>query len=204
MASPIRGHIYSLLDEILLHIMTFLDGKSIGCLGLSTKRFFLLNLNEDLWRIKLAIDYQMTSYEETSFRDSYKWSITVTSISDRLWKKLMNCQYDFPEEFQPYLLEALRIPGPRVLTQFEMAWSILMECPYDLPQEVQPIIYEALQNSVNKKNTKRLAIAEHELDAANRELEEAERNLQEALARVDLALMRVEQLKSKVNELKKN
>lgn len=175
MESPLIGHINSLIDEIVIYLMTFLDGKSIGRLGLCTKRFFRLNLNEDLWKFKLAIDYHMTSYDETSFRDSYKWCVKVTSISDHLWNELMDCPYDLPEEFKPYLLESIRIPGPMVLNDFEMAWTILMDCPYDLPQQIQPIIHKALLTAANKKTPSMiaLAMAEEELEGATEELEEA-------------------------------
>jgi hypothetical protein len=163
----------------------------------------------------LARDYCLNSYDKTSFHDYYKWCITVASINEHLWEQLGKCPYDLPEELKPFLFKSIRISGPRVIIDFEMAWKMLLDCPYELPYEIKPFIHEALLIVTNReaiwlshlaiaeKKLAEVGLAEKKLADALEELEAAERNLNHALARVDHTLVTVEHLKSQITAMKK-
>jgi hypothetical protein len=135
-------------DDIFFIIMSFLDVKSIFRFGQCLQKFYLLSLDERLWVIKLESDYKRVKYEETSSSEAYKWCVIVASISDPFWNRL---HFKFPEECKSYVVETIKVLGPRGFDDFDETWEELQSGPYYLPVIIKSNLQKILMPAISTK-----------------------------------------------------
>jgi hypothetical protein len=184
-------------NEILLHIMTCLDIKSITHLGLCAQKFSVIILDESLWKIKLASDLKMIAFKDMTNRDSYKWRVLINCKIDIIWKYLDRCSY-YLNDVKPYVTDVLIKSGPTI--SIDVVWKELEKAPYVFHEDFKLCIEEAIRHSQDKI-PEELLQAEIELKESL-ELLQAEIELKESLEQLAELQNNISKLSNRVLYLK--
>jgi hypothetical protein len=136
--------------DVVIKMMIILDVKNMKQLGLCSYQLFGCFLDENLWAIKLEMEFRLVKYKTINSIESYKWCARVDSISETKWRpdfsyhrhpvtgryvKRLRTQHEKNEKSLNEFFRTLLIKeGPNVLTNQEtMLVSIkkFRDCPND-------------------------------------------------------------------------
>jgi len=177
-------------QDILLHMMTFLNVQSIGRLAQCSKQFLTLSRMESLWKIKLIEDYKMIAAKDTN-KESYKWKFTINVRLDFIWKDLEAGPYDLPPELKPHIGDAIITAGPQM--DIDVIWKKLDLCPFDLPIEMKPLVKQSITKMLKSK---KVAELETQVTNTQKELQLLLVALQAPTIDIDIALDKLKNLQS--------
>jgi hypothetical protein len=124
--------------DFLLNIMVILDVKTLTRLGRCSQRLLELFHDENLWALKLELDFRTFKYEESNSIESYKWRIRVEAICKTRWRhekiRVYSGIHDTIES-EAALNDSFRTLfmhfGPKVLTRHESIDSFIINSNAD-------------------------------------------------------------------------
>src|ERR1700744_6541964 len=90
--------IYTLCNECIVHIMTFLELKEVFYWGLTASKFAVILGDEIFWAQKLYNDFlQSTKVQAKSCKEYYKCLFSLPLAIDAIWELMKDSMLGFKE-----------------------------------------------------------------------------------------------------------
>ena len=198
-------------DEIVRHIMAFMNGKTLSQLYICSKIFFNHLCRTQFWKERMISDFAYTSCQLPPSFQSYKWFAWIFQQTPEYKHQLDVSKYLYPEELSIELLNKIINIGPQILISLEeVIRNVFDESPYKLNKNICIDIKESIHRAFLPKHLKQIAIEsdlalqiKEDLKEAQKVLEEKQKELERVQKSMAEAQKRLEKTQKSMAEAQK-